>query len=611
MKQIIWSNWNHEPIDHLRRLGESRISIFTLGEWLPEWYERLHGEELIKKAAEMGVNTIYTHFFKGFGLIHEYDDMEKMREFVKIAHKYGVEVIGYIQLGTLNYETLLDEIPNLQEWITRDEYGKPLTYGEHYYRWRPCLESKEFIEYYKKVLLYGLEHVGLDGFHFDGARARECYCDKCLKAFREYLTEHIKNPRELVGLKHFNHVQIPPLSEDWDKKPDEIHDVLALYRGRFRHYQLHKAETELFDFIKANGGKYVLHNPGMLRDDFVGYCDPALNPKSCDFVFAENNKFIVRQNDKNVNQVLAYKVAERFGFKLFDAPWLHVGKKRMGDSDVVIPNEKPIIDRFLAQGMIYGGISGAPWFVRSKKTGSVVAMDDENHFHVVKHAFDYFKENGELYHAKSIAKVKLLYCTDTFYGFIKSSYMYFQSKAMWLSDNNVPYVLITDDEIDQTEEGDVIILPDYKYASNAQYDKLKKASERGVRILMLGEYGLCTENGKERDHKNKIRNLEGLQGVITDLPEDVKFKTTSENTLVDIKRNEKGNVTLHVLRIDNEGTLPSVGIDFKNVYVDTRAKPVAYSIDGDCSIKSYEITDEKVHIELKNLTTMVSIEFVK
>jgi len=54
-----------------------------------------------------------------------------------------------------------------------------------------------------------------------------------------------------------------------------------------------------------------------------------------------------------------------------------------------------------------------------------------------------------------------------------------------------------------------------------------------------------------------------------------------------------------------------VGIDFKNVYVDTRAKPVAYSIDGDCSIKSYEITDEKVHIELKNLTTMVSIEFVK
>ncbi|MBO5480911.1 MAG: hypothetical protein J6A63_06975 [Clostridia bacterium] len=45
MKQVVWSNWSHEPIDHLRRLGPTRTSVFTLGEWLPEWYDRIHSEE--------------------------------------------------------------------------------------------------------------------------------------------------------------------------------------------------------------------------------------------------------------------------------------------------------------------------------------------------------------------------------------------------------------------------------------------------------------------------------------------------------------------------------------------------------------------------------------
>ena len=611
MKQVIWSNWNHEPIDHLRRLGENKLSIFTLGEWLPEWYDRVHSEELIKKGAEMGINTIYTHFFKGFGLIHEHDDMERMREFVKIAHKYGVEVIGYIQLGTLNYETLLDEIPNLKDWITVDPYGKPITYGSHYYRWRPCLENREFIEYYKKVLLYGLKHVGLDGFHFDGSRARECYCDKCLASFRKYLNETIKNPRELVGLNHFNHVEFPPEVSYWTGGVDEVHDVITLYRGRFRHLQLHKAQSELFDFIKANGGKYVLHNPGLLRPDFGGYIDPQLNPKSCDFVFGENNNFIVHKNGKNEHQVLAYKVAERFNFKLFDAPWLHMSKSPMDDEDVVIPNEKSIIDRFLTQGMIFGNISGAPWFVRSKKTGSVVAMDDENHYKVTKNAFDYFKQNAELYDAKSVTKVKLLYATDTFYGYVKTGYVDFQKTANDLTKNGVPYSIITEDQIDSVEKGEVIVLPNYRYAPTSQYEKIKSATERGVRVLMVGSYGLYTENGKERDHRNPIRNLQGLDNVLTEIPEDVKIKTDVSDALLEIRRNAKGNYVFHVLRIDNDDTLKTAEFEFNCDYFDSEVSAKLYSIDTGCVLDGVTIKDGKVKIKIKNLATMASVEFLK
>jgi len=48
-KPIIWSYWNHEPIYHLRRMGNDGGTVFSLGEWLDEWYDRIHGEELIKK----------------------------------------------------------------------------------------------------------------------------------------------------------------------------------------------------------------------------------------------------------------------------------------------------------------------------------------------------------------------------------------------------------------------------------------------------------------------------------------------------------------------------------------------------------------------------------
>ena len=111
----VWSYWNHEPADHLRRMGYSRPSVFTVGEWLPQWYDRLHGEELISKVADCGVDTVYSHFFKGFGIKHEHAEMERTKEFAKIAHRHGVKVLGYCQFNSLYYEAMLDEVPDLEQ----------------------------------------------------------------------------------------------------------------------------------------------------------------------------------------------------------------------------------------------------------------------------------------------------------------------------------------------------------------------------------------------------------------------------------------------------------------------------------------------------------------
>ena len=300
-----------------------------------------------------------------------------------------------------------------------------------------------------------------------------------------------------------------------------------------------------------------------------------------------------------------------FNFKLFDAPWLHTNPKPVDDSDVVIPKEKSIIDRFLTQGMIFGNITGAPWFVRSQKMGSKVTIDDENHYNTTKNAFDYFKQNAELYDAKTVTKVKLLYATDTFYGYVKTGYVGFQNIAKDLTKNGVPYSIITEDQIDSVEKGEVIVLPNYRYAPTSQYEKIKSATERGVRVLMVGSYGLYTENGKERDHRNPIRNLQGLDNVLTEIPEDVKIKTDVSDALLEIRRNAKGNYVFHVLRIDNEDTLKTAEFEFDSDLIVDGVSAKLYSIDPACTLDSVEIKDGVVKIKIENLTTMASIEFSK
>ncbi len=601
---VIWSNWNHEPMDHLRRMGDSRVSVFTLGEWLPQWYGRLHGEELIAKAARMGINMIYTHFFKGFGLVHEHDEMERMRDFVRTAHRNGVKVIGYCQLGSLYYETMLDEVPELEDWAARDENGGHLYYSgtpQHYYRWRPCLENPDFMAYFRRVIAYGAEYVGLDGFHFDNSQVRECYCPHCQAAFRAYLTENIPNPRETLGIAHFRNVRIPPMLSN-----SEVHDPLCLWRARFRHAQLARAQKEIFDFVKTYG-KLVLHNPGLLRPDFSKSGDPALTPASCDYVFAENSSFIRTENGKTVTQILSFKLGQRFGFGIFDAPWMHK------DGDVIIPRDADTIGRFLAQGMIYGNITGAPWFIRSCKTGDKVILDDPVQDDTAKKAFDYFRDHASLYGGTPLPRAKLLYAADTFYGWPAGGFASFCAAGDLLADSAVPYAVITCDDLAGAEPGETVVVPDMRFASTGQYAMLAAAARRGVRLVKLGAYGLYNENGKERDHADPIRELRGLPNVLTELPSDTRIPMRLPDgqpltgILTETAVGTDGSLILHLLRADNSQTVEAADITLRDARIRPGMQAELYSMDDGCSLGGYEVAEGEAILHVRGLHTMASI----
>ena len=617
----VWTYWNHEPADHLRRMS-SPPSVFTVGEWLPQWYERLHGDELVAKAAGLGVDTVYCHFFKGFGLEHERAEMMRTRDFARKAHALGVKVLGYCQFNSLYYEAMLAEIPGLEAWTARRLDGGIAAYSGTYYRWAPCVESREFVDYLKKVIRYGIEEIGLDGFHFDNSYARDCHCERCQRAFRDWLAANIKNPREACGLADFRHVRIPPMPVDADDGQAGIHDPLQIWRQRFRHAQIARFHKEMFDYVKSFGkDKLTLNNPafGRSRFDTIGV-DVSIEPASTDFLMAENPRFIrEEEGGRLVTQVVSYKLGRRFGFKVFDSTWLKVTDIEGANPHTDIPRDADTVSRFYAQGMIYGDITGCPWLVRTTKKGAEVILDDPVQTSAARSAFAFFrKHEARLYDTVPAAKAHVLYATDTFYGWRGGAkgFHSFVDATELLNADGVPYTIVAECDLSALKPGELLVLPDLRFLSRPLYDAIASAGARGVLLLSLGEEkaGLYDENGMERAKDDPIIGLSQVPNRIETLPSEFRVEMSAPLVMAETQINKRGEQVLHLLRPGNTSTIPELRIALGRSVgrQDLMRSPELFSLDNGCSLADAQRDAAgRIVLVIRNFRTMCSVAFGK
>jgi len=613
---FIWSYWCHEPADHLRRMG-TNPSVFTLGEWMPKWYERMHGEELISRAAGYGVNHVYMHFFKGFGLRHEHDEMERTREFAKIAHARGVKILAYCTFGTVYYETIKDEFPDLESWMARDQSGRIVEYGGvagQYYRWRPCIESREYVDYLKKVISYGIEHVGIDGFHFDNSQINPCYCERCQAAFRAWLTENVKDPHPICGLRHFRHVRIPPMPQHAEGG-DEVHDPLTIWAVRFRKARHERFFAELFGHVKSYGrDKLILHNSGYMRKTWntaASYSKPALD---ADFQIIENPYTVRVEKGRAYTQILGYKMSRRIGFRLMDGTWY-----RNPDGTVTIPRDSDRFERFFAQGIVYGNVCGAAWMPRSTKTGDRTIMDLPAVDGAMKRAFGYFRAHADLYDGGPVAKAHLLYSEDNCYGMSRKGFNAGFCDILDLAERlnvaRIPYTVAMENDIEKIPAGDTLVLPDLRYARVAQHDRLVAAAARGVRLVLTGQYGLYNENGIERDLEDPIIGLSRAKGISHDLPTEEAVAVRDANgkdvpfATIETTVNAAGDFIFHILRPDNETTLGRVTITIPNGRLRKGQKPEHFTFDADCRLVDATVEEGRAVLTVDGLKTFATVRF--
>ena len=586
MKQpVVWSYWNHEPIYHLKRMGNDGGTVFSLGEWTDEWYDRIHGEELLKKAADIGINTVYTHYYKGSGLEFEHAEMERTREFTELAHKYGIKVLGYVSLGSFYTENICSEIPDVYEMLAVDNKGEYLPTLEHqYYRLSPCFNSDRYRAYIKKVLKYGVEHVGLDGFHFDQSTRHFCYCETCKKKFREYLKQNIADPYHLMGIKDFEHVEIPSYKVEYSMKgmdlatgkafipKGNVHDTLLMWYLRFVRETVKSMHQETFDYVKeVSGGKaLVLHNPGFPKftNDFrVKGFDPRYSPASSDFAFVENFRgYFAKEGGRTHGQIEAFKFAERYGYKVFDTSWLCTETTLYR-----YPRSKEEVEKFSYQSAVFGAIAGSPWTVRSMKNRADVAIDIDYLYDGLKESFGYFKDNYAIFEAKAYNHVKLLYICDNFYA-SETGKEDFTGVLEILAKNQIPFSIIDESDIAALKEDDVIILPNIQYAAKSVYRDLKKAAERGTKIVRVGSYGIYNEETKGISESDECFQLNGIKSKVVisqNAPKEElidavgnRIAINLEDVVVETKIMDDGRLVLHLLNADNTNGVKQLEVAF-------------------------------------------------
>ena len=487
MKPLVWAFWAHEPIQFYQRRHSDLYSLLGNGEWIPDWYDRIHSEEAIAKAAAMGVNEIYMHFYKGFGLKMEHDDMMRTAEVVQIAHKYNIKVIGYCTIGTYYYETLEDELPGAMECGCIDSNGKvvhPTFEGGFVSRNYACYNASLYYdEYYPKVIEFGLKTVKLDGFHFDNGANLVCYCRRCVEGFRDYLRKNVPDPKQ-YALHSFNHVALP--GENSKNEP------LRLLYLKYRRELCAKRHQKTFQLVKSiKPDAIVLYNCGIGRfspPGSVGY-DPAFTPAEADQVFIETGSFINFKDGKLTSTIPGFKLGRRLGLAVLNTSWIHTEKSMR------IPETVEEITLFQSESMVYGSDCGSNWLARPLKCGNgAMAMDIEPHHSLLPKIFHYYHKHPELYaESQAVSKVKVLYHSDSRLMDHETQKSAFQQVCSDLLNRHIPFeVVFPDDELTKEE---TLVLPGVSILSAAEAEKFKNLP---CKVIAATPAGIYNEYGAER-----------------------------------------------------------------------------------------------------------------
>jgi len=207
---------HHEPLIFRRRRGRCHVDE-------AKRYAAEHTRANLRRLKREGVNLIRTHFFKGFGLAAERQEIELTKELAQDAHELGIRIETYIQFGSIMYETFFLERPEARNWVQVDQDGRPmrLCYGAQSFRFLPCYNNEGWLRYMEEVVRVAVEEVGADIIAFDNydinLAPETCHCPVCVEKFRQHLRRKYRldtragreRLRDRCGLTDVTYVEPP------------------------------------------------------------------------------------------------------------------------------------------------------------------------------------------------------------------------------------------------------------------------------------------------------------------------------------------------------------------------------------------------------------------
>lgn len=479
---------NHEPLTfRIRRGGQSVDAA--------EQFVYEHSEDFVKRAAAFGITCLRTHYYKGGGLKYEGPEMQMTKKFIRLAHKYGIRVQGYVQHGTLTYETLFAEESRAANWVARDQYGlkSSVTYGYQFFRYKPCYNQRGFVEYIKKVVRKGIAD-GLDMFGFDNSawsvEPVACQCDACRRRFRQFLARKY-NVRTTAGrcralarfaMTDFRHVE-PPNWHRWAMPINlfEIQEPMIQEWVDFKCECMRANIAEIDVFAKKLKPDVVMEwNCYSAFGDngpfWVGV-DIYRNMAHVDAVYNEQDPHPgINADGVLLNMIRSFKLFQGCGRYMLANCNYHA--RSAAELNISFAEHLAFNSGMI--GMLPGGFNAD-------------AVDSARHPDTVKHIRFSAEHRDILAGVSGAADTAVLESYDTLAHTRIDPHHSLVAVYQTLITGNVPFDILTLDRLGELDRYRLLVLPNVKLLAGVHIDRLLEWVARGGKLLVTEQTGLCDE----------------------------------------------------------------------------------------------------------------------
>jgi hypothetical protein len=461
---------NHDDIALFRRrLGGNPV-------WQEDDYVVEHTDEAVKRLSDMGVTMAVIHFYKGFGLEAEKEQLEDAKKLTSLCKKYGIKVAVYVG-STIAYETFLLEKPEAQEWFVPDYLGQPVRYGgTQTFRKRVYFMHPGYIEYMKRVLRIAIEDLKVDLIHFDNtsmqAQPPIFFHPMAIENFRTYLRNKYtpEMMKKRLGFSDVKYVEPPkynrplstiddPLFQEWiDFRCQQLADYYGIMESYIRGLNPAVAvETNPHSGLSGNNTMW---------DQGVDY--PKLLSHT-DFMWTEEgNEATVNEEGVLISKIRTYKMVRTLNNRLFTYS-INPGGNKLERAETMAYDRQCM-----------GSVSG---FLDI----STLPEDQRSYIKFFHKNFDYYLN------IHNIADVAVLHSYATM---AYNNDRPYQSTFLFeqvLIQEKIPFDIIFDDNLKDLSKYKVLVLADQECLNDEKLDLIRAFVNQGGGLVATEHTSLYTE----------------------------------------------------------------------------------------------------------------------
>ncbi len=505
-----WGGW--ETDRHYRRGGRSGTIYFGNGEWLEDWRKRMVSRDTLRMAAESGITTIITYFYKGFGMRADSTEWPRLKEYVRMCHEEGLKVWGYVQGHSIYRETFFSEVPEAADWVARRYDGTEDIWTSAYYRLAPCLTAPGYLAYMLRVVEKGLTELDLDGIHLDNSYLKHCYCERCRGLFREFLNARTDLEKR-TGLPNADFVEPPPLERKLDIIGDPLR-ILWMEFGTQNRLAFLRALNKRIKEIKPDA---IFHtNPAFPKrpaSKLFSALDPVREAGVCDVVCVENGNLPRVEGGTIFSQAEAYLFGDAAGYRVLNTAWQ---RGPYGSSPAATPAG---FWTGLAEEFSYhAAMLGNNWLLRAAGDGDRMLADipgwREAHAEAVRY-FQTLHRDLRLGDRKQWSEIGILIDPDTMTHAAKTDIPVFRALTGHLLTRGIPVVFVLGDQpIPSCVKA--LLVCQQSCLSEAQLERIQAFAAKPDRIAWIaGESGRYDEWNVPRN-ESRWRAWRESSGFIVD-----------------------------------------------------------------------------------------------